>query len=332
MAYPAADTYVDPAAGGANNGNSWGDAYTNLQTAYDAAVAGENIYCRGTQDVSGGAITFDGVPDGTAAGGHIRIYGCDAGGTPGDGEFVIDGGDAANGINVTTVLLRLWMEHVKFVDCIIGLDLNQQYSDFWVLKHCIFESCVNYGMFLDRCRNGLVINCIFRDNGSSSGCRVFGDMRIVDCLAEGNTSGFSMYSVNTLWNCLSYENSVDGFTISNTSNTFFNCVGADHGAGSGINLLAQTGNVILGCRLTDNNDNGIETTAASDDANYADYNLFNANVDPTDDETTTQSRGVTNSITNPGGGSGYVDAVADNYEVATGKELRSTANNLDWDV
>ena len=40
--------YVDPTASGSNNGTSWTHAWTTMQSAYDTAVAGDQVYCRGT--------------------------------------------------------------------------------------------------------------------------------------------------------------------------------------------------------------------------------------------------------------------------------------------
>ena len=40
-----ADIYVKPAAGGANDGTSWTDAYTDIQSAFDTMASGDDIWC-----------------------------------------------------------------------------------------------------------------------------------------------------------------------------------------------------------------------------------------------------------------------------------------------
>lgn len=62
----AADVYVDAAATGAGNGTSWTDAYTTIQTAINAASAGDVIHVRAgvyneNVDFAGKAVTLTGV-------------------------------------------------------------------------------------------------------------------------------------------------------------------------------------------------------------------------------------------------------------------------------
>jgi len=77
--------YVDASAGGANDGSSWGDAYTALQDALDAATGNDEIWIAGgtyypdegegrTADARGTAFYLSGSQDG------LTIYGGFAGG------------------------------------------------------------------------------------------------------------------------------------------------------------------------------------------------------------------------------------------------------------
>lgn len=334
MAYPAADHYVDPAAAGNNDGTSWTDAWTDMQSAVDNATAGENVYMRGTQTLAlNEDIDFDGTNSGDTVSGHIRFYGCDASGTCGADEFTIDANSAAaHCIKWTGVSERIWFEHIKCINATdSGVSPLGVRPEACVFKHCIFADNGAEGLQAYYLEYSVFIHCIFRNNGDTG----FSDPKQYDfiafCLSEGNTGkGFILTTGDVCYGCLAYENTSDGFQANDWHQTLLNCVSADNGA-SAINLGGNERQRVIACRLTDSSEHGIESTATATDCNYADFNLFNNNTDA-DDETTTQGLTDGSSQTDPAGGSGYVDAANDNYEVASGKELRSTAIDLDWDV
>ncbi len=84
--------YVDPAATGANDGSSWTDAWTSLQSALDTAGAGDTVYCRGTQTLS--ANIDENINDG-ATGNRRYIIGVNGIGVEDGTRFTVDGNSTA---------------------------------------------------------------------------------------------------------------------------------------------------------------------------------------------------------------------------------------------
>ena len=108
--------YVDPAASGDNDGTSWTNAYETLQQAADNAVAGDVVYCRGTETLAA-RVDFD-TQTGTNAGGFIKFVGCNAEGNVDGTRFVLDG-DGGNyaGIYIVPGISTLWFENIRVTNC-----------------------------------------------------------------------------------------------------------------------------------------------------------------------------------------------------------------------
>jgi hypothetical protein len=104
--------YVDPAAGGANDGTSWIDAWTTFQSALDTAVAGDTVRMRGTETLAA-KLDAD-TNSGTTVAGYIKYIGCNGAGSIDGTRFVIDANSAAaNCIDIDNQDY-LWFENIEF--------------------------------------------------------------------------------------------------------------------------------------------------------------------------------------------------------------------------
>lgn len=245
--------YVDPAAGGSNNGTSWTDAWTSLQSAADTAVAGDTVYCRGTQNLST-AIDFD-TNAGTTNGGFIKFIGCNASGNVDGTYFVLNGQDN----NIDGIYLNaksyIWLENIKVHSCNGTAGINTAastinglvFNNVWChdnggnglegngekLTKCTFFRCrftSNTGIGWNRGSNCNLVGCQFNNNGSH-GFYCLTSCVVVGCIFHGNTgTGMRQYYCSPI-NCIFDDNDGDG------------CEAAMWGWGY----------IFLGCRFTNNN-------------------------------------------------------------------------------
>lgn len=332
--------YVDPAAGGANDGSDWTNAWVDVQTAFDTAVAGDIVYCRGTQDISTTAIVDVDVAGGDTVTGHIHFIGCDAGGTARAGQFTIDangggGAQKANCLNVAD-FDRLMIENFSFTGASgDGVIVSAGNPEYWVWRQCAFYS--NGGDGFDganKPRFGLFIRCVAYSNVDGF-ANTGTTMRFVFCTSRNNSSeGWNYNSGVTYIGCLCFENTTDNLSLY-SQNMVFGCVFDGCTNGSGVLFAAaRYGNVIIGCRGTNNGDHGIEQGAAVGESNIEDWNLFhnNTNGDLQNIVGGIHSYGDDgNHIADPAG-DGYVNAGGDDYELDTTATHRRTAVQLDWDL
>jgi hypothetical protein len=252
--------YVDPAAGGDNDGTSWINAWTSLQSAADTAVAGDIVYCRGTQVLTA-KIDFD-TQDGSLASGYIKFIGCNAGGTNDGTRFVLNGNSAAANCIYMNDKDYIWFENFEFKNA-TGDGQGEYTAAYW--NNCQF------------------INCISHNNGGAGFSAVTGRYSFYDrCSAYSNTgTGFEMgvgwtdYShcsahLNTVSGWVSYSSATsvytriaDSFCYKNTSHgihinggqiaEIVNCVVHGHSGAGDIGVYVQAGFADLaGVRITGN--------------------------------------------------------------------------------
>jgi hypothetical protein len=192
--------YVDPAAAGTDAGTSWTNAWTTLQRAIDGTggtkpVAGDIVYCRGTQTVAT-MIDSDGN-SGSVASGFVKFIGCNASGDVDGTQFVLNGNN-----NSLTAIVRLdadyiWFENIKFVDCggsgagvtcsnYVGSPTENVFVDCW------FHSNAGAGFsFVSGAGGGqrlLFLRCWSTDNGGAG----FANVRhgqFIFCKVTGNAGG-----------------------------------------------------------------------------------------------------------------------------------------------
>jgi len=271
--------YVDPAAGGANNGSSWGDAWTTVQSAFDTATAGDTVYCRGTQTLAAN-IDVD-TNAGSAAGGHIKFIGCDAAGTPRAGQFTLDANSAAaHCLDVSGAIHRIWIENFTMKNATsynFASDGDASDKANWVIKRCVFELSASGGAYTRYLSYPQFVLCVFRNNGQH-GCSEWASLgsRFIFCTFHGNNNdGVYIYgSCQMLYGCLAYDNGNAGIDLSGyKKGTIINCVLDDNDDGIEIDNNAAA-NVIVGCRISNNRVYGIDQASAGWQSNTEDWCVF----------------------------------------------------------
>lgn len=218
-----ADYYVDPSAVGDNDGggdgvaldptdpDNWTDAWTSLQSALNAAVAGDTVFCRGTQTLAA-SLDVD-TNAGSLAGGFIKFVGCNSGTGAVDGSyFVIDANNAAdNCLAGAGAMIYLWFENIE-------------------LKNANFDGAV-FGTDND---SWVWINCISHDNGNSGwdGGGVADHHKFIKCRAYNNTNhGFQGLDQSGFWFlCAAYNNTDSGWYDIGPFSAIICCISHDNGA------------------------------------------------------------------------------------------------------
>lgn len=329
------DYYVDPAASGANDGggdgtpsdptdpDNWTDAWTSLQSAADTAVAGDEVYCRGTQTLTA-PIDFD-TNSGSAVS-PINYYGCAANGTLGGDYFTLNGNSKTyHGIRTqTTQINYVHLHDFKFYQCDDAKTSTTVTNGYWLFDHCLFDDNVravgdsSYGDFQTfyRCRfqnqdgitiyrldNARFLYCTFYDNANLVMDAMGSGLEVHGCVFAGNTgsSGIFVYSgATSIKNCVFHGNT-------NASGTI-RCLSYEY------HYIA-----ISHCRFT-NNSVAIEAGSFRRllDACYFQGNSTNYNGYITDLGGLSEFSGTDTDY-------GYTDSASRDFNLAASATLRSTA-------
>lgn len=259
--------YVDPAAGGDNDGTSWTNAWTSIQSAADNADAGDTVYCRGTQTYADATtIDWDQATTGTNAGGYIKIIGCNASGAVDGTRFVVNvNSKACHGFTFAATADLYWFENIEIKNAGAGGDsksgwYSASYSSTGMMFiNCCANTCTGWGFdfasttvsFCSR-----FIQCVaylntlggFRNGGT-------GNLFIFCCARDNAGDGFNIDNVGvTIIGSISYHNTDMGFDLTSSSGThIIQCV-IDSNDNYGIHYSVGTslwGGMALGCRITD---------------------------------------------------------------------------------
>jgi hypothetical protein len=327
-----------------NNGSSWIDAWTTIQTAFDTAVAADIVYCRGTQ-VTVAAIDVD-TQTGTNAAGFIKFIGCNAAGVVDGTRLTINANDGAyHGITFTNKALY-WFENIRVTNTGIGAFHGWYWGTAgatgFILINCVGDNCggsgfsfsssLNFSVFF-RCvaylntshgftgRNNKLYFCCARDNTGDGFNGTYFDVSLIGCISHGNTGdGCAPTAAVVMFNSV-----MDG-----------NAQGIDHTAG--VNLYSS---VILGCRITNNTISGIDCNAEPD---VLGFNYFEDNgagaVDNVIDDTIVQLINTEGTIIDSNLYSladteeGYVDKAGHDFSTryvnAGDPDLRRVAITVPW--
>lgn len=216
---------VDPAASGANNGSSWTDAWTSLQSAADTAVAGDVVYCRGTQTLSA-AIDFD-TNSGDATSGYIKFIGCNSGGTNDGTAFVLNGNTAATNCiafgDIDYIYIENFQCHSATGD---GVNGSANTNSGIIFLNCIFNGNTGDG-----------IDAYFMYTGSS----------IIRCLFYGNANGITNFRGSSIAFSCARDNIGDGIDVTyNSFGSYIHNLVFDNGDNGFENIYGGTfyGNVL----------------------------------------------------------------------------------------
>ena len=315
--------YVDPAHGGTDSGtltNPW----TSLQSAADTAVAGDTVYCTGTQTLAA-AIDFD-TNSGDTTAGFIKFIGCDASWTPKAAQFTLDGNSAATSC-IALTCNYVWFESFTATGATSNGIYRADASSCLVFVDCISESNGAGGFSLYAIQQLLLIRCIARNNGGHGFADVYSNVTCFGCYFYNNTGmgvqqGPGRYSL-CLLGCVVACNGSTQVDIGLTG-ILLNCVidgEDDTTSGSGV-LLSGSLTAVLGCRITHNDaagKYGIESAAAASCC-VENWNAFYDNT--THIDTGIESLGDSDTSM---ADDGYAARATQDYNVATGKDLRSVA-------
>ena len=285
MAVRTFDTqyHVDPTDGSDTAPyDTWAKAATSLQTIADLATSGDGCYCRNTQTLAA-PIDFD-TNSGTTADGYITFIGCadngDTGaedGTNVDGTpFVLDGNSAAAQCILATTHDYIRIENFELTGATgDGYDATDN-ADYWIWINCLSHNNGASGWDMDGCDFHTFIKCIAHTNVDGWSDLEY-DNTLLFCVSYINTDhGFTTDNRTVFIGCLAHDNGPDagdaGYSVDQGNCRFFNCV-AD-GEVTGIELFQIDGQIIVGCRIT-NNAEGIDF---SSELALCGWNYFHGNT------------------------------------------------------
>ncbi|NII27912.1 T9SS type A sorting domain-containing protein [Pseudoflavitalea sp. X16] len=236
--------YVKPTGSGANNGTSWANAYTNLQTAINACTSGDSLFVmKGTyQPASNTSYVMKN---------GVKIYGGFAGTETSLAQRILSTinksilkGNNRSIINNTGKNLDNSTELDGFTltagggASYNGGAINMDNSS-GVIRNCIFNSNTGLNGGAVYSTAGAMyslVNCVFSSNSAAEGGALYNDNyaepRIYNCTFLKNTStvnGGALYceeSLGTIINCIFWQNESQGVSqdIFNYNNDDWNFV------------------------------------------------------------------------------------------------------------
>ena len=271
--------YVDPAATGANDGSSWTDAWITLQTAADTAVAGDIVYCRGTETLSA-KIDFDTNSGDMDTNGYIQFIGCNSSGDEDGTRYILDGNSAATNCiywnGASRVLLRNFESKNAIGD---GFGSSTTTVNGVILDNVCSHNNGGKGFLLSN-KYGLFFRCCSYSNSSIGFYNI--QSHLVFCSSHDNGDlGYRLnYDYTSVIGCLAYDNSGDDYQYLDDGCLLLMCVG-NGGSSSGVspeNAATNGAPILIGNRLTNKTSGkyGIDFNSL---ASYYGWNVLDGNVD-----------------------------------------------------
>lgn len=331
--------YVDPAAAGANNGTSWTDAWTNVQSAFDTAVAADIVYCRGTQTL-GAKIDVD-TNSGSIVAGFIKFIGCNAAGNVDGTRFSLDATDTYASCldSVTTAQTYIWIQNFELKQATGDGYSFLSGADNWAWVNCISHDNGGHGWSLVSSDRHLFIKCQAYNNIDTGFNGMAHDCFLVFCAAWTNGgSGYISTEPDTFYGCIAHDNGPDvgdeGFQL-DTGCVMVNCI-AD-GEKVGIYLSADMAFML--CNRITNNVTGIDF---SSEVGLCGWNLFHNNT--TADLANPAAFGVTYAIAipdnadtdtneiDPDADDGYNARATDDFNLKTSRTYNGETEYVDLNI
>ena len=294
--------YVDPAAGGNNDGSDWTNAWTNVQSAFDTATAGDIVYCRGTQTL-GAKIDVD-TNSGSIVAGFIKFIGCNAAGNIDGTRFVLDAGDTYTNCldSVTTAQKYIWIQNFELKQATGSGYSYMSTADYWVWINCISHDNGAHGWNLTSSDRHLFLKCQAYNNVDSGFYYMTALCFFGFCVAWANgDSGFDDGSYSIYYACIAHDNGSDagdeGFALGAQGGVLLNSI-AD---GEKVGIFVKYDWAVMLCNRITNNETGIDF---SNEIGLCGWNLFHNNT--------------TADFANPAAmGAAYAIAIPDNADADT---------------
>ena len=273
--------YVDPAAAGANDGSSWDNAWTTLQTAANTANAGDKVRCRGVEILTD-KITFNTNSGDIDTNGYIQFIGCNSAGEEDGTRYVLDGNNAAANCiywdGVHRVLLRNFELKNATGD---GFGGSTTVAYGVILDDVCSHNNGGYGFYAYPFYHGSIFFRCCAYSNSSYGFHNVKEKAIFCCAHDNGNVGFRPYYNNQcLIGCLAYDNSGDDYQYLDDGCLLLMCVG-NGGSGSGVNpknAATYGAPVLISNRFT-NKVSGKYGIDFNSWAVYYGWNVLDGNVD-----------------------------------------------------
>lgn len=322
-----ANKFCKPALGtGLNDGSSWANAWQDFQTAKDNAVAGDDVFCQGTDTLT---VTVDDDTNIGAAGNFIRWWAVntDESATPMDDVdgtmFTLDGNSAATNCVLHTGA-RGFQLYVNFEFTGAtgnGYDVGTTENVGLTFWGCKFNSNGGFGFDGNgRIAAGLLLQCQFNNN-TSHGAFIYDECLVLLCEAIGNGgAGFDNDGGNQGIEilCVSHNNGTFGMGQANSGRSLFNTLDGNtsHGLQADSQVVGDYG-IALFNRLTNNGGYGIGAGAATDDLIHG-LNAFYNNTSGEIDTLSELALGENTSMA----ADGYTARASDDFSLTSIAELR----------
>lgn len=325
--------YVDPAAAGASDGTSWTDAWPTLQTAADTAVAGDIVYCRGSQTLAA-PINYN-TQSGSNASGFIKFIGCAADGSVDGTKFVLDANSAAANCILLAAKIYIWWENIEMKNATgDGWDATAAFYENLIFVNCVSHNNGGDGwdLYYSDTETLVFIKCYAYSNGGDGFGQTYKGLGFfLFCISKNNTGGgfdstaaYASY-IPVYYGCIAHNNGGCGFK--NPNHIILNCI-ADENDDDGIYQVSGIG-VVVGNRITDN---GKDTTGYGLNAVTRTLYGWNFLLDNDSGATTGLIEAIrdgSDADTNETSGTeGYNDGANDDFNLTSSATLRRTQIDL----